>query len=82
MEVKFSYKVPNFSVLAIDLRRVKFQVALKDLSVIILDGFIRADPSLESRSAPVSIKLLDWCFVSVRKANCTSKWTFSNTISA
>ena len=65
--VKFSYKVPSFSVLVVDLRKIRLQVVLGDKSVVILDGFIRADLSLEEKKTPLSIKLLEWCFVPVRQ---------------
>ena len=52
--VKFSYRVPSFSVLHVDLRQIKFQVTAEDGSVLIYDGFIKADSSLEDRETPYS----------------------------
>lgn len=67
MGVKFSYQVPSFSVLYVDLRQIKFQVTAEDGSVLFFDGFIRADPSLEKRETPYSVKLKDFCFVPVSR---------------
>ena len=66
--VTFSYRVPSFSVLHVDLRQIKFQVTAEDGSVLIYDGFIKADPSLEDRETPYSRFL----FVLVRRSgyNC------------
>ena len=52
MGVKFSYQIPSFSVLIVDLRRVKLQLISEDGSVVLRDGFIRADPSLEVKPTP------------------------------
>ena len=46
--VKFTYQVPSFSVLYVDLRQAKIQITKDDDSVLLFDGFIRADPSLET----------------------------------
>ena len=66
MGIKFTYKVPNFPVLTVDLRKVKLQLPLKDKSVVLLDGFIRADGSLEGKRLPYIIIMLEWCFVPIR----------------
>lgn len=65
--VKFSYRVPSFSVLHVDLRQIKFQVTAEDGSVLLYDGFIRTDPSLEDRETPYSVRLKDFCFVPVSR---------------
>ena len=75
MGVKFTYQVPSFSVLHVDLRQTKLQVPAKDSSVLLYDGFIRADPSLEDREMPYSVKVKDFCFVPVsRKSECNYKF--------
>lgn len=66
MGVKFSYQVPSFSVFHVDLRQIKLQVTAVDGSVLLYDGFIRADLSLEDRETPYSVKLKDILF-------CTGK---------
>ena len=45
--VKFSYIDPSFAVLHVDLRQIKYLVTA---------GFIRADPSLEDRETPYSVR--------------------------
>ena len=59
MGVKFSYRLPSFSVLHVDLRQIKFQVTADEGCVMLFDGFIQADPELETKSAPLSLKLKD-----------------------
>ena len=65
MGVKFSYRVPSFSVISVNMRKVKLQVATDDGSVFIFDGCIRADPSLHNKPLPFSLKLNEFCFVEV-----------------
>ena len=59
--VKFSYIDPSFSVLHVDLRQIKYLVTA---------GLTRADPSLEDRETPYSVRLKDFCFVPVSECNC------------
>ena len=65
MAVKFTYQIHSFSVLCVDLRQVKMQVTEDDGSVQLFDGFIRADPSLERMTVPVSVLIKKFCFVPV-----------------
>ena len=75
MGVKFTYQVPSFSVLHVDLRQTKLQVTAEDGSVLLYDGFIRADPSLDDKETPYSVKVKDFCFVPVsRKSECNCKF--------
>jgi hypothetical protein len=37
---------------------------------MLFDGFIRADPELETKSVPLSLKLKDYCFVPVSVCVC------------
>ena len=69
MGVKFSYRVPSFSVLHVDLRQIKFQLTAEGC-VMLFDGFILADPELDMKSAPFSLKLKDYCFVPVSVCEC------------
>ena len=55
LAVKFTYKVPSFSVLYVDLRQVKIQITKDDGSVLLFDGFIIADLSLERMPVPFSV---------------------------
>ena len=65
LAVKFTYQVPSFSVLYmyVHLRRVEIQVTKDDGSVLLFDGFIRADPSLERMPVPFSVVVKRFCFV-------------------
>ena len=75
--VKFTYQVPSFSVLYVDLRQVKIQVTKDDGSVLLFDGFVRADPSLERMPVPFSIVVKRFCFVPVTEFICTiPPWYF------
>jgi hypothetical protein len=38
---KFSYRVPNFFVLTVDLRQISYQVESADVTQLLFDGFIR-----------------------------------------
>ena len=70
MGVKFSYRLPSFSVIHVDLRHIKFQLAAAEGSVMLFDGFIRANPELEMKNIPLSLKLKDYCFVPVSVCVC------------
>ena len=61
--VKFSYQIPSFSVITVDLRQMKFQLAAEDGSVRLFDGFIRAEPSIVPEKVPFAA---EFCFVTVR----------------
>ena len=65
LAVKFMYQVPSFSVLYVDLRQVEIQVTKDDGLVLLFDGFIRADPSLERMPVPFSVVVKRFCFVPV-----------------
>ena len=65
LAMKFMYQVPSFSVLYVDLRQVQIQVIKEDGSVLLFDGFIRADPSLERMPVPFSVVVKRFCFVPV-----------------
>ena len=65
LSVKFTYQVPSFSVLYVDLRQVEIQVTKDDGSVLLFDGFIRANPSLERMPVPFSVVVKRFCFVPV-----------------
>ena len=43
----YSYTVPSFSVVTVEMRRIKYQLFLEDGQSKIVDGFIRDDPSLQ-----------------------------------
>ena len=50
--IKFSYQVPNFPVIIVDLLKVKLQLTAEDGSLILTDGFIKADHLLEAKTVP------------------------------
>ena len=62
MGTKFSYCVPSFSVIHVDLRQNKFQLLSEEGTVF---GYIRADPSLSTKTVPFFLQLKDYCFVCV-----------------
>ena len=68
--IKFSYQVPSFPVVVVDLRKIKVQLMAEDGSLILSDGFIKADQSLEAKTVPFSIKVKDFCFVPVSRYHC------------
>ena len=61
---KFSYRIPSFSVLTVDLRQISYQVESSDGAQLLFDGFIRADSGMETEK-PFTIQLKDFCFVTV-----------------
>ena len=65
MGIKFTYRVPSFSVFCTDLRQIKYQLTVDNDLVVVCDGFIRADQLLEAKSTPFTITLKDYCFVPV-----------------
>jgi hypothetical protein len=65
MGVKFSYQIPTFSVVYVDLRQVKVQLHSDDTSVTVVDAFIRADPVLDEVVPPFCVQLNELCFVPV-----------------
>lgn len=66
MATKFSYTIPSFSMISVDLRQISFQVLAVDGTVVLFDGFIQADSSLDmGNKTPFSLKLKDYCFVTV-----------------
>lgn len=61
MGVKFTYRVPSFSFLHVDLRQTKLQVMAEDGSVLLY----------EDRETPYSVKVKDFCFVPVSRKSET-----------
>ena len=43
----YSYRIPSFSVITVQMRRIKVKKKMSDHSTKIFDGFIRDDPSLQ-----------------------------------
>ena len=66
----YSYTVPSFSVLHVNIRRIKYETILSDgTTTMIVDGFIRDDPSL-LRTYPVELSVgcdntKDFCIIQV-----------------
>ena len=46
--IKFSYQVPSFPVIVVDLRKIKVQLTAEDRSLI------KADQSVETKTVPFS----------------------------
>lgn len=69
--VKFTYQVPSFSAIRVDLRQVEIQVEIEDGSVSLYDGFMRDSPSLEKIIVPISIHVKDLCYIPV-SSECTA----------
>ena len=65
MGIKFTYRVPSFSVFCADLRQIKYLLTVDNGLVMLLDGFIRADQLLEAKSTPFMVNLKEYCFVPV-----------------
>jgi len=65
--MKFTYQIPSFPITSVDLREIKIQVLEENGSILLCDGFIRADGELEKRVIPFSIKLHDCCVVPVEE---------------
>lgn len=64
---KFSYRIPSFSVLHVDMRQISYQVLSADGAMLLFDGFIRADSGLDvQKQTPFTIQLKDFCFVTVK----------------
>ena len=43
----YSYTIPSFSVVTVEMRRIKYELLLEDGQPKIIDEFIRDDPSLQ-----------------------------------
>ncbi len=74
--IKFSYIIPSFSVINVDLLEVRVQFLEKedsasDSPLVMMDAFIRADPELDKVVPPFTIQLKDYCFVSVSRVLST-----------
>ena len=54
----YSYRIPSFSVITVQMRRIKFEVEMSNQNKKILDGFIRDYPSLQ-RVYPAEISIED-----------------------
>ena len=52
--IKFYYQVPSFPVIVVDLGKIKVQLTAEDRSLILADGFIKADQSVETKTVPFS----------------------------
>lgn len=65
---KFTYRIPSFSVVTVDIRQISYQVVTVEGDVLLFDGFIRADSSLDlepAKETPFSVQLQDFCCVTV-----------------
>ena len=62
--VKFTYTIPCFSSISVDLRSAKLQYEANN-SVVMVDGFIKAEASLDCVSLPFSAEVNDFCFIPV-----------------
>ena len=66
---EFSYKVPSFSVLTVDLRQATMQIERVDsdgeIAVQCTDGFIRSDAQLDRIICPFLLTLSNSCLVPV-----------------
>ena len=63
------YTIPSFSVLTVNLRRIKYQGYLSDGRLKVVDGFIRDERSLLEHNYPsqivVKISATESCYVEV-----------------
>ena len=65
----FCYRIPTFSVIFVDLRRVKVQIHNEGLSTpVTVDAFIRADPILDGVVTPLCVNPNKFSFVPVNYA--------------
>jgi len=51
--LKFTYKIPSFPVVSIDLRTAKLQMVEENGLVLLWNGFIQADQELDKRDTPI-----------------------------
>lgn len=66
MGSKFTYRIPSFPVLTVDIRHIVYQVVTVERNVLLFDGFIRADSSLEpAKETPFAVQIQDGCCVTV-----------------
>ena len=67
--VQFTYIIPSFSVIHVELRQAAHQVELSDGSVRLYNGFLRSDRSLPDPSRrstiPFALTIQSHCFVDV-----------------
>ena len=71
MGSKFTYRIPSFPVLTVDIRHIVYQVVTIEGNVLLFDGFIRADSSLEpSKETPFTVQIQDGCCVTVSLLPC------------
>ena len=67
--VQFTYRIPSFSVIEVELRQGTFQFEHLDGSVRVYDGFLRSDQNFPDPSrpstTPFAITIKDHCFVDV-----------------
>ena len=77
MGLKFSYQIPTFSVISVDLRQIAIQLTSQNGTVMLFDGFIRADPSLNTLNVPFTLTLKYFCFVPVSGLQLYSYFTYS-----
>ena len=69
--VEFTYTVPSFSVLQVDLRQATVQVELDNGTGVLYDCFLKAHPSLPARQCciPLYLTIEKHCFVPVSPYN-------------
>ena len=59
---KFSYRIPNFSVLHVDMRQISYQVLSADGAMLLFDSFIHTDSKLDvEKQTHFTIQLKDFC---------------------
>ena len=64
--VKFSYRIPTFSGIYVNLRQVEVQLHHNQTSITtVVDAFIRADLVLDEVVPPFCVNLNEFCFVPV-----------------
>ena len=63
---KFTYRIPSFPVLTVDIRHIVYQAVTVEGNMLLFDGFIRADSSLEpAKETPFAVQIQDGCCVAV-----------------
>ena len=63
---KFTYRIPSSPVLTVDIRHIVYQAVTAEGNMLLFDGFIRADSSLEpAKETPIAVQIQDGCGVAV-----------------
>ena len=82
--VQFTYRIPSFSIIEVELRQGTFQFEHLDGSVRVYDGFLRSDQSFPDPSrpstTPFAITIKDHCFVDVSASQFCCTGAYSNTM--